>query len=174
MFEKLVDARYLHEHPEEVDSFWDYHLVLLAKLGYENIVAKFNPDWNTTVAKFKQPKRKGFRPRWNKLTLVEEAKRVGFEDHLHGAYYLPNAFIHNSAAEILFALEADENGRFTPKDFNNPDERRMAVVALQQALFFLIEMLKLQIEHYGWQDSAPLLDNFFRDYETYLRSVNSV
>src|SRR6267143_5808649 len=50
MFEKLVDARYLHEHPEEVDSFWDYHLLLLAKLGYQNIAAKFDPDWKTTVA----------------------------------------------------------------------------------------------------------------------------
>jgi hypothetical protein len=173
MFEKLVDARYLHEHPEEVDNFWDYHLVLLAKLGYENIAAKFDTDWKTTVAKF-QPKKKGFRPRWNKLTLVEEAKQVGFGDHLHGAYYLPNAFIHNSAAEILFALEADENGRFTPQDFNNPDERRMADVALQQALFFLIETLKLQIGHYGWQDSAPLIENFFSDYAAYLKSLNPV
>jgi len=58
------------------------------------------------------------------ITLVDEAKQVGLGDHLHGAYYLPNAFIHNSAAELLFALEADENGRFTPKDFNNPDEWR--------------------------------------------------
>src|SRR6266446_4549512 len=90
MFEKLVDARYLHEHPKEVDNFWDYHLVLLVKLGYEDIAAKFDPDWNTKVARFKQPSKKGFRtqPRWNKLTLVDEAKEVGFGGHLHGAYYL--------------------------------------------------------------------------------------
>ena len=55
MFEKLVDARYLHEHPEKVDNFWDYHLVQLVKLGYADVAAKFDPDWNTKVAKFKQP-----------------------------------------------------------------------------------------------------------------------
>jgi hypothetical protein len=176
MFEKLVDARYLQKHPEEVDNFWDYHLVLLVKLGYEDAAAKFDPEWDRKVAKFKRPHKKGFRTqsRWNKLTLVDEAKQVGLGDHLQGTYYLPNAFIHNSAAELLFALEADENGRFTPKDFNNPDERRMADVALQQALFFLLEVLKLQLEHYGWTDSASLLQNLFRDYETYLRFVNSV
>src|SRR5260370_528818 len=116
MFEKLVDARYLHEYPKEVDNFWDYHLVLLAKLGYQDVALKFDAEWEKKVAKFKTAGKKGGRtqPRWTKLTLVDEAKQVGLGDHLHGAYNLPNAFIHISSAELLFALEADTNGRFTP------------------------------------------------------------
>lgn len=172
MFEKLVDALYLHEHPDEVDSFWDYHLVLLVKLGYEGIAAKFDPEWDKKVAGFKT-KGSRMQPRWNKLTLVDEAKKVGLGDHLQGAYYLPNAFIHNSAAEILFALEAAENGRFTPKDFNNPDERRMADVALQQGLFFLTSILELEIKHYVWEDSAPAFEKFFSTYKAYLKNINA-
>lgn len=37
----------------------------------------------------------------------------------------------------------------------------MADVALRQALFFLLEVLKLQLEHYGWKDSESLFHNFF-------------
>ncbi len=131
MFEKLVDARYLHLHKKEVENFWDYHLVLLVKLGYQEIVQRFDSEWENKVAKFKTSGKKKNRtqPRWTKLSLVDEAKQVGLGDHLHGAYSLPNAFIHNSSAEILFALEADTNGRFTPQDFNNPSERRMAEVS---------------------------------------------
>jgi hypothetical protein len=174
MFEKLVDARYLHEHPKEVDSFWDYHLVLLVKLGYQDIALKFDPEWENTVARFKTlgKKRNRTQPRWTKLTLVEEAKQVRLGDHLHGAYYLPNAFIHNSSAELLFSLEADTNGRFTPLDFNNPDERRMADVAINQGLLFLILILQLEVTHYGWEDSALQVQELLDRIGSYLRAVN--
>jgi hypothetical protein len=174
MFEKLVDARYLHEHPKEVDNFWDYHLVLLVKLGYQDVAQKFDAECEKKVAKFKTSgkKRKSTQPRWTKLTLVDEAKKVGLGDHLHGAYYLPNAFIHNSSAELLFALEADKNGRFTPLDFNNPKERRMADVAVHQGLLFLILILQLEVEHYGWEDSALEVQQFLDRFGSYLQSLN--
>jgi hypothetical protein len=173
MFEKLVDARYLHEHPTEVDNFCDYHLVLLVKLGYQDVARKFDAEWEKTVARFKTAGKKGSRtqPRWIKLSLVDEAKKVGLEDHLQGAYYLPNAFIHNSSAELLFALEADTNGRFTPVDFNNPDERRMADVAAHQGLLFLILILQLEVKHYGWEDSALEVQQFLNRFGSYLQSL---
>jgi hypothetical protein len=174
MFEKLVDARYLHEHPKEVDSFWDYHLILLVKLGYQDIAHSFDFEWENKVAQFKTSgtKRNRTQPRWSRLSLVDEAKQVGLGDHLHGAYSLPNAFIHNSSAEILFALEADTNGRFTPQDFNNPNERRMADVALHQGLLFLILILQLEVEHYGWEDSALEVQQFLDRFGSYLQSLN--
>jgi hypothetical protein len=174
MFEKLVDARYLHEHPKEVDNFWDYHLVLLVKLGYQDIAQRFDSEWENKVAKFKTfgKKRNRTQPRWTKLSLVDEAKQVGLGDHLSGAYSLPNAFVHNSSAEILFALEADKNGRFTPQDFNNPNERRMADAALHQGLLFLILILQLEVEHYGWEDSALEVQQFLDRFGSYLQSLN--
>lgn len=173
MFEKLVDARYLHEPPAEVDTFWDYHLVLLVKLGYQDVARRFDAEWEKKVARFKTGGKKGNRtqPRWNKLSLVDEAKKVGLGDHLHGAYYLPNAFIHNSSAELLFALEADINGRLTPVDFNNPSERRMADVAVHQGLLFLVLILQLEVEHYGWEDSALEVQQFLSRFGSYLQSL---
>lgn len=174
MFEKLVDARHLHEHPKEVDSFWEYHLVLLVKLGYQDIALKFDAEWENKVAGFKTSGRKKDRtqPRWTKLTLVDEAKQVGLGNHLHGAYYLPNAFIHNSSAELLFSLEVDTNGRFTPVDFNNPDERRMADLAVHQGLLFLILILQLEVEHYGWEDSALEAQKLLDHFGSYLQSLS--
>ena len=174
MFEKLVDARYLNKHQKEVEEFWDYHLILLVKLGYQDIAHKFDAEWEKKVAKFKTAgkKRDRTQPRWTKLTLVDEAKKVGLEDHLHGAYYLPNAFIHNSSAELLFALEPDTNGRFTPLDFNNPKERRMADVAVHQGLLFLIFILQLEVEHYGWEGSALEVQQCLDRFGPYLQSLN--
>ena len=152
MFEKLVDARYLHKHPVEVDAFWNYYFVQIERLNYQDIADKTNPDWRRIAAKFKSKGKKGTRtqPRWAKDNLVKMAKDQGLEDSLKHAYYLPNLFIHNSVADILFALEQDPNGKFTPIDFNKPKERTMADMAIIQAFLLLLETLELQIEHYGW------------------------
>lgn len=162
MFEKLVDATYLHKHQSEVDAFWNYYLVNLEKLNYEDIADKTDPNWRAIAAKFKTLGKKGARtqPRWSKENLVKMAKDQGFEDHLKHAYYLPNLFIHNSPAEIMFALEQDKNGKLTPVDFNNPAERSYADIATLQAFLLLLKTLELQIEHYGWDDSMGLVQEF--------------
>ena len=132
MFEKLVDAIYLHLHPEQVEAFWDYHLVQLEKLDYADIAERFDPDWQSVVEQFKPGGKRTTRtqPRWAKGNLVKMANDVGLGIHLKHAYYLPNFFIHNSAAEIMFALKEDDNGRVTPVDLNNPKERKMADLAV--------------------------------------------
>jgi len=171
MFEKLVDATYLHKHPEEVDAFWDYHFVQLEKLGYADIAKKFDPNWEAIAGQFKRKGKKGLhtQPRWAKNSLVKIAKGVGLGDHLKHAYYLPNLFIHNSVAEIIFGLQEDQNGRFTPVDSNNPKERRMADIAVVQAIFLLLSMLELAIEHYDWDDSTSLVQNCVDSFGKYFQ-----
>lgn len=172
MFEKLVDATYLHRHAEEVDAFWEYHLVQLEKLDYADIAMKFDPNWQMVVRRFKKKGKRGVRtqPRWAKDNLVKMANDVGLGLHLKHAYYLPNLFIHNSAAEIMFGLEKAQNGRLTPVDSNNPKERRMADIAVVQAIFLLLRMLELAIEHYGWDDSASLVQNCVDSFGKYFQS----
>ena len=173
MFEKLVDSCYLHKHPAEVDAFWDYYFVQIEKLNYQDIADKTNPNWRTIAAKFKSKGKKGTRtqPRWAKDNLVKMAKDQGLENSLKHAYYLPNLFIHNSVAEIMFALEQDQNGKFTPVDFNNPKERRMADIAIIHAFLLLLKTLELQIEHYGWDDSKALVQSFVNQFGSYLDTV---
>ena len=171
MFEKLVDAAYLHEHPEMIDAFWDYHFVQLEKLGYSDIASKFDPNWQAIAGQFESKGKKGLRtqPRWAKDSLVKMANEVGLGDHLKHAYYLPNLFIHNSVAEIMFGLKKDENGRFTPVDTNNPKERRMANLALVQAIFLLLRALELTIEHYAWNDSDSLVQKCVDSFGKYFQ-----
>ncbi|MDQ2921254.1 MAG: DUF5677 domain-containing protein [Acidobacteriota bacterium] len=171
MFEKLVDATYLHQHPDEVDAFWDYHLVQLEKLDYSDIAQKFDLNWKIVVGQFKKPGKRGVRtqPRWAKGNLVKTANDVGLGVHLKHAYYLPNLSIHNSAAEIMFALEEGANGRVTPVDSNNPKERRMADLALIQGIFLLLRMLELNVEHYSWSDSKSLLEKCVDAFGKYIQ-----
>jgi hypothetical protein len=66
MFEKLVDATYLHKHPSEVDAFWNYYFVQLEKLNYEDIADKTDPTWRIIADEFKNnaKKRSRMQPRW--------------------------------------------------------------------------------------------------------------
>ena len=171
MFEKLVDSTYLHKHPEMIDAFWDYHLVQLEKLGYADIASKFAPNWQTVAEQFKTKGKKGLRtqPRWAKDSLVKIAKEVGLGDHLKHAYYLPNLFVHKSAAEIMFGLKEDQNGRLTPVDTENPKERSMADLALVQAIFLFLRTLEMAIEHYAWIDSASVVQNCVDSFAQYFQ-----
>lgn len=170
MFEKLVDATYLHKHPSEVDAFWNYYFVQLKKLNYEDIADKINPEWRTIAEKFKSKGKKGTRarPRWAKDNLVKMAKDVGLGTHLKHAYYLPNLFIHNSVAEIIFSMERDSNGKLTPVELNNPKARRMADMAVIQAFLLLLIILELQIEHYRWEESKALVQQCLDQFGSYL------
>ncbi len=176
MFEKLVDATCLHKHTDQIDAFWDYHFVQLEKLGYTDIANKYDPNWADIVRRFKKEGKRGLRtqPRWANDSLVKMAKDVALGDHLKHAYYLPNLFIHNSLAEIMFALEQDANGRFTPVDSNNPKERSMADIAVVQAIFFLLRLLELAIEHYGWNDSKGLVQNCVDSFCKYFQSPDAI
>ena len=170
MFEKLVDATYLHKHPSEVDAFWNYHFVQLEKLNYEDIADKTNPNWRTIADRFRSKGKKGTRTqaRWAKDNLVKMAKDVGLGTNLKHAYYLPNLFIHNSVAEIMFSVEQDQNGKLTPVELNNPKARTMAHMAVVQAFLLLLKTLELQIEHYEWNDSKTLVQKCVDQFVSYL------
>src|SRR5437764_656829 len=58
MFEKLVDARYLNLHPEEIEKFWNFHIVKLRKLKLEDVMKKTSPDWERIIDSFRTIKKK--------------------------------------------------------------------------------------------------------------------
>ena len=45
MFEKYVDATYLHQNPEQIDDFWDYNLVQINELEGEQAVKQFDSNF---------------------------------------------------------------------------------------------------------------------------------
>ena len=173
LFEKLVDTKYLHKHFDQVDAFWDYYFIQLEKLGWQDIAEDIDPNWRAVASKFKKQGNKQARtqPRWARDNLVEAAKKLGLGEQLKSAYYLPNIFIHNSVAEILFGLKKDTNDRFTPVDFNNPAERDMADLAVRHGVILLLIILELEIDHYGWTDSRPLFQAALDKIGAHLQSL---
>jgi hypothetical protein len=166
LFEKLVDALHLHANPTEVDAFWDYYLIQLEKMGFAETANKLDPDWQTTAEKFKKKTKKGTRTqaRWTETDLVQAAKKVGLGDNLREAYYLPNLFIHNSSAEVMFSLKPEPDGSLTPVDYNSPEERSMADVAFLYAFFFLLKVLELEVEHYGWTGDEAIVQDCIDEF----------
>ena len=172
IFEKLVDATYLHNHPTEVDAYWNYYFVQLEKLDYADIADNIDPNWQAITAQFKMKGKKGrIQPRWAKDNLVKVARDEGLGDLLKHAYYLPNLFIHNSVVEILFTTERGHNGRITPLDSNNPKERRMADMAVIQAFLLMLKTFELEIAHYEWNDSKAIVHSCLDKFGGYLETV---
>lgn len=178
MFENLVDARYLHIHPEEVDKFWNFHLVKLQKLKLEEVLKKTAPDWQKTVEGFKTIKKKSgalrLQQNWTLKDLVARAEEVEFKDHIRNAYYLPNEFVHTSVTQILFNLQHEADGTITTLDYSQDNNRRMAGIALHMSYFFLTEVLKVEIEHYDFKQAERIAQQCVDEYEAYLHSLKQV
>lgn len=162
MYERLVTARYLHLNPGMADAFWDYHVVKLSKLDLGDIVKTLDPE-GEVMKSFKVAKPGGGRARlknsWADLDFVRMAEEVGLGEHVQKAYRLPLEFAHPSVTAILQLLEF-EGGSLTIKDLE--PQRDMAEIAFPLAHFFILEVLRVQVEHFGLED--PIFRRCVDDY----------
>lgn len=174
-FEKLVDARYLHLHPEEIDKFWDYHVIKLQKLQLDDIMKKTNPEWQKIIAGFKTVKRKNgafrLQQNWTQKDLVARAEEVGFKEQIRNAYYLPNEFVRTSISQILFNIRQEADDTLTTLDYAKEQNRTMAGIALHMSYFFLLEIMKVEIEHYDYEHAVPLAQRCADEFTAYLHSM---
>ncbi len=163
MFEKLVTARYLELHPNEVDKFFDYHAVKLHKLRQDNALKEFDPD-GSILNQFKVVRKKGGRKRlqssWTNNDLVKMAEEVGLGEFVKWAYHVPLEFAHPSVTAIVSFLE-ETDGQLTIKE--NEPRPQLAEDALMLAQAFLLEILRLQVAHYKVKDN-PLFQQCIDDY----------
>jgi hypothetical protein len=162
MFEKFIDATYLHKHPHLIDEFWDYGLVEIHNLEGEKAAEEFNPDFRTIIAKFENPKpKKGYRYKWSKKSIREKARAVGiFKDKtLKHAYSYPNLFVHTSTTEISLSLILEEDGSISPVEpHNNEAERRIARLTLIFGIEILLRVMDTLDEHYAFGYGERLND----------------
>ncbi len=171
MFEKLVEATYLHSHPNEIDDYWDYYFVQLEKLGSESVAEKYDKDWKLKVAAFKTKTKKGktrTRPR-SRHSLVELAKEVGMGHLLRECYYRPSLFVHNSPTEILFSLKTEADGTISPVDRGGEQEKVHADFAFFQGYYLILQTLSLVMEHYGWKEEESVVQDCANELEACIR-----
>jgi hypothetical protein len=175
MFEKVVDAKYLHIHPEEIDNFWDFYIVHLQKYGLDRVMKKTDTNWQNTVNKFKTRKRKSGSNRtqssWTLKNLIDRAMEVGLNEHITSAYYLPTEFIHTSVIQILSNLRVEPDGTITQENHSLETNRNMADVALHMSYFLLLVVLETLIDHYKFDLAAPIVQRSADDYANYLKSL---
>lgn len=162
MFEKFIDAAYLHKNPHLIDEFWDYGLVETLNLEGEKAAEKINSDFRKIIAKFKNPKpRKGYRYKWSNKGLREKARDVGiFKDKtLKHAYSYPNLFVHTSTSEIVLSLILEEDDSISPVEpHNNEAERKLARLTLILGIEILLRVMDTVEEHYTFGYGEKLND----------------
>lgn len=172
MFEKVVDGGFINNNEAVVDDFVEYYFLQLKKTGFEDFAKEVDPDFLTTIEKFKNPKSKGYRMSWSTDDVVSRAKACGFNDFfINYAYRIPNEFVHSSLGEIVHSFKTEEDGTSTACEDDNPNERRMADVCYKLACHLLVQTIILQIAAFELPDE-PLLKEYQEKVEEHFVSLS--
>jgi hypothetical protein len=179
LYERAVTLRYLHEHPEELDAFLDFHHVQLHKLtmpiaeifGSGTIPEKALADIKTEFEKVKKQfmvtdcKNCGtekLNHTWSKLDFVAMAKKTEHLDKLIvQAYYLPMRHGHATFGAILSRLEGGEIGGVS---FIPTAQRHEADQALMTAQNILLNVLGVQEERFKVPGLREQIEQCMQDF----------
>lgn len=165
MFEYLITAQYLHKYPEKSSDFVDYLYIHMRKvfsqiketygelpqsksfektveLNYQKVKQRFSYKDRKGKTKFKQT--------WSDKNMVKMAIDVGLGELIVPAYYLGLEVAHPSIATIV-------NSKKLPQE--------KASQALMIAHRMVIDILKLQYEHFGIEELKPLIGQCLRDFK---------
>lgn len=179
LYEKAVTLEYLNEHPDELDSFWDYRHVSDYKLA-RSVSEVFGP--NTLSAEFhRQVKDEYERVKdhykvtdcrkcgttktnitWTKLNFPAMAQQTRVLGKLiQSAYYVPMRHTHSTGAALAERLENNEEGL----GFNPEAQRSQADEALRVAHIIVLEILHIQQKRFAIEDFDPLCDKCVADWK---------
>jgi hypothetical protein len=178
MYEHAVTLRYLHQHPEEVGPFMNYHWVQQYKL-MKPILETFGNDVlpQETVAKVQRRysevkedfmvtdcsrcETKRLNHTWSKLDFVSMAKRTGAMGTLIvPGYFLPLRHAHSTFGGLSERLEI-ANDRMEFQGETQPD---MADQALATAHNCILDVLEVQKARFAIDGLEEQLQICLKDY----------
>jgi hypothetical protein len=177
MYEHTVTLRYLHDNPEEVENFMDYHRVQQYKLTkpiFETfgrtvlspeIVAEVERRYAEVRDKFMvtacECGAKRVNHTWSKLDFVSMAKKTGALGTLivHG-YFLPLRHAHTTFGGLTERLEIvnEQIG------FQHESQPEMADTVLMTAHNCLLAALEVQNERFNISGLGDKLQTCLRDW----------
>jgi hypothetical protein len=179
MYEFTVTLEYLHKHPEEADTFLDYHLVQQDKLlsriveifGESVIDAKAIEKVRKKAADVKSDfmipvcDHPGAKMRlnhtWNKLDFVSMAKTTGdLGDLIIPGYYLPLRHAHPAVGGFAERLEI-VNGTMSLKSESQADIADRSLMTAHNCILF---MLTVQKDHFKLGALEEPLQVCLRDF----------
>jgi hypothetical protein len=179
LYEKAVTLRYLHEHPDELRDFWDYHHVTAYKLLVpisetlregtvpEEMRAKVTAKYEEVRERFMVTDCKTCGTRrlnhtWSKLDFVSMAKQSGEIGMLrYPAYYVPLRHTHATVGSLLSRLEDRE---IEGVSFLSAPQRKEADEALMSAQNIIFQVLKVQEEHFKLPGLAEQVKRCEQDF----------
>lgn len=170
MFEGLVNARYVHDHPEKADDFIKYLLLFIKKVQRqaELLNGRVLTDAQRRIVDdalqscFSTPEGQGTTD-WTNLNLVDRAKDVGLGEYVVVAYYRPLEIAHPSMLH-LYSLSKDINGKKLifggSKDFAREKVKESLAISHRLA----IDVLVLLYKTFGDKDLETLIEQSLSDY----------
>jgi len=190
LYEHAVTLRYLHEHPEELDDFWDYayvaeHKVLqpIIKTFGERAFENTNVRATEVEERFQSVKdhfmvtdckkcgTKRLNHTWNKLDFATMAKHAGKLGALiFPAYYVPLTHAHSNVASFTSRLAPLDGGGFT---FVPTAQRKEADTVLVTAHNIILQVLEVQDERFSVSGLKEKLQTCSQDFLDIWRSRNS-
>lgn len=179
LYERAVTLRYLHEHPDELEDFWDYYRVTTYKLMTpvddtlgkgvlsEEIRAKVEADFEEVKPRFmvtacEQCGTKRLNHSWNKLDLVSMSKKAGVIGRLIiPGYYTPLRHAHATVGALLSRLEDNEiEGIF----FAPMAQREEADEGLMTSQNIIVDVLNVQDERFKIPGLAQQIQRVIDDF----------
>ncbi len=177
MYEHTVTLRYLHENPEEVENFMDYHRVQQYKLT-KPIFETFGPGVLSPDTLAEVERRyaevkdkfmvtacdcgaKRVNHTWSKLDFVAMAKKTGALGTLIvPGYFLPLRHAHTTFGGLTERLEIVD-GRM---GFQPESQPKMADMALMTAHNCLLNVVEVQNKRFSISGLGEQLQTCLRDW----------
>ena len=179
MYEYAVTLRYLHEHPTEVKTFLDYHLVqndkligrLIETFGDTILPAETIAEAKRKAAEIKEdfmipvcdhPEAKlRLNHTWNRLDFAAMAKKTGALGTLIiPGYYFPLRHAHPTSGGLTERLEIVD-GRMGIKSDAQPE---IADRSLMTAHNCILNALEVQKEHFTIEGLEVAMQVCYRDF----------
>jgi Family of unknown function (DUF5677) len=182
MYERAVTARYLRDHPDEVDNYLAFHKVVDHKLlkAVQSSIGRdvfskahaeeIERDFEEVKQRFMVPdcetcKTSRLNHTWSRRDLVSMARMSGDLGKLIvPAYYLPTREAHSTIGAIFSRLDAEAAEREDELIFDSAAQRDHADEALITAHNIMLNILDLQKEYFHLRELEPLLQTCFEDF----------
>jgi len=179
MYEFTVTLRYLHEHPDEADTFLAYHLVqqdqltsrLIETFGESILPAELMAEIKRKAAEVKEDfmipvcDHPGSKMRlnhtWNKLDFVAMAKKAGeIGKVIVPGYYFPLRHAHPTFGGLTDRLEI-VNEQMSLKGNAQPEIADRSLMTAQNCI---LDALKVQSEHFKIEGLEDAIQVCYRDF----------
>ncbi len=193
MYERIVTARYLYEHTEEVDNYlaWhkvtDYKIFVATQSGKTSGIFSFKPemiekikaDFEAVKERFMVPacqedcekceKARRLNHTWTRTDIVSMARESeDLQAMLVPAYYLPMREFHSTMGAIFSRLDAEASAQGEGLIFDGAAQQDRADQAIITALTLLLNILDLQRECFQIKELEPLMQTCFEDFRAIL------